>query len=75
MAFKFIDTNEEDLNVGDTIQLLGASRTITEINVYKGPLSEYVFAIAKFYPGPCTEISLCYGQTIPVLKNETNPSV
>lgn len=41
----------EDLQVGDVIELWCGTKRITKIEPYKGPLSDIIFATCTYTPG------------------------
>ena len=63
--------NAEDIRVGDVLALWCGQKTVVRIEAYRGPLSEIVFAIARYVPsaGAFAEggISLCRGDVFEVL--------
>ena len=46
-----INTRDEDLKVGDVIDLWCGAKRITAIEPYTGPLTDIIFAIATYTPG------------------------
>lgn len=66
-AHASVEVRNEDLKIGDIIVLWFGTRRITSIRPYAGPLSDIIFAIASYEPGPIGGISLERGGRMEVV--------
>ena len=49
--YKFIPVRDEDLKVGDTIKIWSGTKTIINIEPYRGPYTDIIFATCDFNIG------------------------